>query len=282
MMKRILGGALCALFVFAGCSTVDAQIIDDFSGDLSNWTSTVILDAENAGANTAAFVINAAGQLELETTVYDGIEQYAFIYNGLSLNVGDEVVLDVPIPVIGNRNLGLYVGGSAPVPAVFDVATRADYITCYSGTNFNIATRGFDGTTEYGNTQSNVEGNETIFIAQPAANTFEVGTYSPAGERLVFETRTPAFANTATFVGIYADVREAGTLGTADNFRIQPIPAGVLKGDIDLNGEVNFLDINPFIAVLSGGGDQAEADCNCDGAVDFLDIQSFIDILAGQ
>ena len=56
----------------------------------------------------------------------------------------------------------------------------------------------------------------------------------------------------------------------------------VLKGDVDLNGTVTFLDINPFIMILSGNGFQAEADCDCDGDVDFLDIQPFIDILAGN
>ena len=55
----------------------------------------------------------------------------------------------------------------------------------------------------------------------------------------------------------------------------------MLKGDVDLSGEVNFFDIAPFIMVLSGG-DQAQADCNCDGDVDFFDIQPFINILAGN
>lgn len=56
----------------------------------------------------------------------------------------------------------------------------------------------------------------------------------------------------------------------------------VLKGDVNLDGGVTFLDINPFIVVLSSNGFQAEADIDCDGDVDFLDIQPFIDILAGN
>ena len=54
-----------------------------------------------------------------------------------------------------------------------------------------------------------------------------------------------------------------------------------VKGDVDLSGNVDFLDINPFIVLLAAGGFQLEADCDCDGDVDFLDIQPFIDILAG-
>ena len=58
-------------------------------------------------------------------------------------------------------------------------------------------------------------------------------------------------------------------------------PISVLKGDVNLDGSVTFLDINPFILILAASGFQVEADCDCDGDVDFLDIQPFIDILAG-
>ena len=54
-----------------------------------------------------------------------------------------------------------------------------------------------------------------------------------------------------------------------------------VKGDVNQDGAIDFFDIQPFIDVLSAGGDQAEADANCDGTVDFFDIQPFIDILAG-
>ena len=57
----------------------------------------------------------------------------------------------------------------------------------------------------------------------------------------------------------------------------------VLHGDVNLDGMVNFLDISPFISVLSAGGEfQAEADCNLDGAVSFLDIAPFIVALSNQ
>ena len=58
--------------------------------------------------------------------------------------------------------------------------------------------------------------------------------------------------------------------------------AAVLKGDVDMNGVVNFLDIPAFIAVLQGGIFQAEADCDCSLVVDFADIPAFIAILSGQ
>ena len=53
-----------------------------------------------------------------------------------------------------------------------------------------------------------------------------------------------------------------------------------LLGDVNRDSVVNFLDISPFISVLSINGDQAEADINEDGVVDFLDIAPFILLLS--
>ena len=60
------------------------------------------------------------------------------------------------------------------------------------------------------------------------------------------------------------------------------LSSDVLLGDIDQNGVVDFLDISPFIAILSTGEFQAEADIDQNGVVDFLDISPFIAILAGS
>ena len=56
----------------------------------------------------------------------------------------------------------------------------------------------------------------------------------------------------------------------------------VLLGDINQDETIDFLDIAPFISVLSSGGLQAEADVNQDGAVDFLDIAPFISLLSNN
>ena len=53
-------------------------------------------------------------------------------------------------------------------------------------------------------------------------------------------------------------------------------------GDVNRDGATNFLDISPFIAVLSSGGFQVEADIDQSGSVNFLDISPFIGILSGQ
>ena len=99
--------------------------------------------------------------------------------------------------------------------------TRQDYISVYAGTNNRISTRGFDGTDEYNIVELDAEGASSMFIARTTSRRFEVGFYTADEVRVLIATRNPDFPNAATFVGIYADAREQGTLGTADNFRIQ-------------------------------------------------------------
>ena len=60
------------------------------------------------------------------------------------------------------------------------------------------------------------------------------------------------------------------------------VPETELLGDVNLDGTVNFLDISPFIAILSTGEFQTEADIEQNKEVNFLDISPFIAVLSGQ
>lgn len=80
-----------------------------------------------------------------------------------------------------------------------------------------------------------------------------------------------------------ADGFSGSNLTGDSTFRLTLVPgSSALKGDVNLDGAVNFLDISAFISVLASDGFQAEADTNCDNVVNFLDIASFIAILASQ
>ena len=213
-MKYVAALAAAALAVGL---TAQAQLIDDFSGSLSPYTSTVILDANGGGANTAAWQITG-GTLELNTTTFDGIEQYAMIYGGLSLAVGQE--LQVSLTHSGaSQDLGLYVGGTTPV-----TGTRQDYIAMYARGDGNLYSRGFDGTTEFGLAGAGIQTYDTLFIARTDVNTYEAGYYDGAARNIV-TTRTPTTPNTGDVVGFYADVRAVGVLGNLDNLTIVPEPS---------------------------------------------------------
>ena len=61
----------------------------------------------------------------------------------------------------------------------------------------------------------------------------------------------------------------------------EPVEDNFELGDVNRDGSVDFLDISPFILVLSTpDGFQFEADINEDGEVDFLDISPFIVLLS--
>lgn len=53
----------------------------------------------------------------------------------------------------------------------------------------------------------------------------------------------------------------------------------LLRGDVNLDGLVNALDISPFVARLTQGSYQAEADINGDHLVNALDISGFVTCL---
>ncbi len=55
----------------------------------------------------------------------------------------------------------------------------------------------------------------------------------------------------------------------------------VLLGDINRDGNVDLLDVSPFVDLLTEGAYQIEGDINGDGAVNLLDVAPFIELLTG-
>ena len=103
-----------------------------------------------------------------------------------------------------------------------------------------------------------------------------------------------AIAQAANGTGTGGDITVAfNDLGPADSeefnranasyasFAIEGGPLA-LTGDVNMDGVVDFFDIQPFIDLLAAQEFQDEADIDRNGAVDFFDIQPFIDILAGN
>ena len=68
---------------------------------------------------------------------------------------------------------------------------------------------------------------------------------------------------------------------TFTNVTIGPLTPPDL-GDINLDGDINLLDVQPFVELLSAREYAYEADVNCDGAVNLLDVAGFVAILTGS
>lgn len=55
----------------------------------------------------------------------------------------------------------------------------------------------------------------------------------------------------------------------------------VLIGDVNCDGNVDLLDVQPFVDLITSGGFSTKADINMDGNVDLLDVGPFVQLLTG-
>ncbi len=64
--------------------------------------------------------------------------------------------------------------------------------------------------------------------------------------------------------------------------QIVALDAEPALGDVNLDGEINGLDVDPFVAVLLNGPYQPEADMNDDQVVNGLDVDPFVAAVVGS
>ena len=55
--------------------------------------------------------------------------------------------------------------------------------------------------------------------------------------------------------------------------------SSILLGDVNQDGNIDLLDVAPFVELLVNGQFQIEADINSDGGVDLLDVALFVELL---
>lgn len=88
----------------------------------------------------------------------------------------------------------------------------------------------------------------------------------------ILEVKTDPFGN----------LLAAGQNGRVTLVTVATETRALLKGDVNIDGVIDFFDVSPFIVILSSGGFQAEADVSCDEIVDFFDISPFVARLSSQ
>jgi len=212
-------------------TVAQAQLIDDFSANLSAYTATRILNNGNhSPANTYSWEINN-GALRINTTAYVGTEQFALTRTDFSLGVGSELTATFAPGYTGVQDIGLYVGAGTPTQDV-----RQNYVNVYVRDTGQLFSRGFNGNSEFPLSGGSVPANITsLFIARTTTDTFQLGYYDGT-IRNVLTTRTIGSGNAAgvgSSIGFYADVRSTGLVGNMDNLTITAIPepaAGALLG----------------------------------------------------
>ena len=98
------------------------------------------------------------------------------------------------------------------------------------------------------------------------------GTADPSDDKL-YLFYTGEGEEAIGFAELTFDANSSNTTGQQGDLLL-------LLGDANLDGTVDFLDISPFISLLSNGEFLTEADMNEDGFLDFLDISPFIAALS--
>ena len=125
---------------------------------------------------------------------------------------------------------------------------------------------------------------DTVLIADDPG--VEVGVNTTTFDLLAFHATSGAFGGTDGPAPGSSSTGEANNGVDISSIMITFASANdLLIGDTNLDGIVNFLDISPFISILSGGAGFdpqaiANADINQSGEVNFLDISPFINALA--
>ena len=61
-------------------------------------------------------------------------------------------------------------------------------------------------------------------------------------------------------------------------YNVDDLIRGTLLGDVNDDGSLNLLDIDPFIEAIGNGGYDATADINRDGNLNLFDVYAFIDL----
>lgn len=287
-MRTIFSTACCLVAVSLTCSTAQAQLA---LGDAAGFD----FESPAPAFGEPSVGLDSATNFNLyDTQATDGttVSQTGFIdltgaaITGLGLDVTNNLGKDTGLTGV--------VSGTTTVSPFDDVSIHSDN---YGGANVGNASRadagnltddsnivltftGLDDGLLYDVTGGGVFNNnnfDTVWTSGAATATTD-STSTTGGEFVTLsELATDGSGNLSVTVTRNAvQIFFAGVTIEATAVNDNP---DFLLGDVSLDGSVNFLDISPFIAVLSAGQFQAEADIDGNGAVNFLDISGFIALL---
>ena len=224
--------------------------------------------------------------------------------SAVDISVGDitlEYPNGVPHSIPGIVNATFYDTGGAGV----------SYFDTDAGNNGNGPRQNEDVDTEYQIPNGNVgyiEAGEWLdfTVNIETSGLYEI-TYQVASEqtgtfRLEFDgqdvTGDVAVASTGGW-GIFVNIQSQdvqltsgqqtlrinfsqGPFNLADiAFELQDVSCDFALGDINQDGEINLLDVNPFIELLGNNTFQCEGDVNGDGTVNLLDVEPFVSLVGG-
>ena len=292
-MRLILNTFCCVIAITLASATAQAQLtIGDVAGfDFESPTPVFPTDGSSAGVGT-----NAATNFNLyNTQAADGttVMQSDFVdlagapVTGLCLEVTNNLGKDTGLTgVVSNPTVSPFndtsIYSDSYGAANVGNMDRADFGLLTEESNIVLTFTGLDDELSYnvtGGGAFNSNNFDTVWTAGDVSATTD-SVSATGGEFVTLsDLATDGSGNLSVTVTranvqiLFTAVTIEATNTVEDNFGL---------GDVNQDGLVNFLDISPFISVLSMAGEfQFEADTNQDGVVSFLDISPFIMLLAG-
>lgn len=268
MQLRYFACALFALFAMAYQATAQTALVDR-APDPSLTESGVICGVYTDRPGEEVLALTAVTFTEQVTI--DSITVYTTnLFGNYPIGSSGTAVLDI---VVGS-NLTILDDvldggdlGSASVPVDY-ISTSDGIAITASGLDITLpATTFLIGLTPILNFSSNNQ--EFLLDAGSSGQT----TFLDNPEGALFQ---PVYGTAI----INANVVDLPTQYTGQAIRIASAD-DVLLGDVNGDGQVNLLDVAPFVELVSSGGFQAEADINGDGVVNLLDVGPFVALLTG-
>lgn len=217
----------------------------------------------------------------------------AILYYSLEFSVDD---LGMPYPLDDSPDFEYFATFYAPRPGGGDdLSARIDIQAPTGSGDFTVGIASDEGTADA--TWATDLDYDTVYravVSYDQANNLATLWIDPVVETdtsIVGEDRLATEGIAGDIITAFA-LRQAGSDGD-ETIRVDNVLVGtsfkavvpatsVLLGDANCDGTVDFLDITPFIALLSSGEFKAEADVDGNGEVDFLDITPFIAILSAS
>ena len=224
------------------------------------WSYSRVNDAKTAGfTNQWAAVtgtdVSGTGNYALATT---------FSPNGAYINLPEGFVPDsVAITNSTYAFLAMLLGDSFAKMFGGEDGTDPDW--------FRVTLTGFDALDAQGQISGQLEFFLADFRFEDSSKDFIVEAWTDVDLLPLGRARSIGIAFDGSDVGMFG-------LNTPAYVAIDNLVV-VLLGDVNMDGEVNLLDVDPFVAILVNAGDLAQADINRDGMVDLLDVSPFVDLL---
>ena len=227
-------------------------------------------DIQTADTTTEAFVGDLIKLDGSTTTVGFSVANNSGKDSGLTGVDGSVGPAPFDDPSIALDNYGAANVGNAARPDGGTLAADGNFVFTFSGLDDSLS---YEVTGGYLHSTPSDNFNTTWDIDGQSATTANTSGLPDAGYITLSDLSTDGSGNLEITVTRSVQLFVSGLTLTADT-------GGTLVGDVNLDGTVDFLDIGPFVSLLSSGGFLLEADIDGSGAVDFLDIGPFIGLLS--